>query len=83
MLTKMGHFASSKNIVCNFISSLPCLTHKKTFTFCLRFYRTFMCLFKFSINLFIRYELEDAKNSIYHSKTNILQKWLKYTRYGI
>ena len=28
----MGHFASSKNIVCNFISSLPCLTHKKTFT---------------------------------------------------
>ena len=66
----MGHFASSKNIVCNFTS-------------CLRFYRTFMCLFKFSINLFIRYELEDAKNSIYHSKTNILQKWFKYTRYGI
>ena len=83
MLTKMGHFASSKNIVCNFISSLPCLTYKKTFTSCLRFYRTFMCLFKFSINLFIRYELEDTKNSIYHSKTNILQKWLKYTRYGI
>ena len=40
MLTKMGHSASSKNIVCNFISSLPCLTYKKTFTSYLRFYRT-------------------------------------------
>ena len=43
----------------------------------------FAILFPLYLASLIKNELEDAKNSIYHSKTNILQKWLKYTRYGI